>query len=256
MPAPTNHFKARLASGAPQLGLWLSLGTGYAAEIAATAGFDWLLIDGEHSVNDLMTINEQLSALSGHHVSPIVRLPHTEPALIKQALDMGAQTLLCPMVNSADEARGIVKAMRYPPKGIRGVGHILGRASNFGGIPDYIETVEDELCLIVQAESVAAMDALEEICAVDGVDAVFVGPADLCADMGHLPDFNHPDVRAKVLDGLSRIRAAGKAAGIIDMDPDLIQQDIDAGANFIAVGADLVILASALRGLVERWKTP
>jgi len=255
MPAPTNRFKAKLASDTPQIGLWLGLGAGYAAEIAAAAGYDWLLIDGEHAPNDLVTINEQLSALSGHQVSSIVRLPHTDPSLIKQALDMGAQTLLCPMVNSADEAREIVKAMRYPPRGIRGVGHILGRASNFNGIADYMETVEDELCLIVQAESVAAIDALEEICAVDGVDAVFVGPADLCADMGHLPDFNHPDVRAKVLDGLSRIRKAGKAAGIIDVDPDMIQQDIDAGANFIAVGADLVILAGALRGLVDRWKT-
>ena len=254
MPAPKNHFKANLARETVQIGLWLGLSSGYTAEIAAVAGFDWLLIDGEHTPNDLMTINEQLMALSGHDVTPIVRFPHTDPALIKQVLDLGAQTLLCPMVNSADEARAIVKAMRYPPRGIRGVGHVLGRASHFNGIPDYMETVENELCLIVQAETLAAMDALEEICAVDGVDAVFVGPADLCADMGHLPDFNHPDVRAKVLDGLSRIRGAGKAAGIIDMDPAMIDEDITAGANFIAVGADVVLLAGALRGLVDTWK--
>ncbi|SHH97727.1 aldolase/citrate lyase family protein [Marivita hallyeonensis] len=254
MPAPTNRFKANLTGDAPQIGLWLGLCTGYAAEIAAAAGFEWLLIDGEHAPNDLGTINEQLMALSGHTTTPIVRIPHNDPALIKQVLDMGAQTLLCPMVNSAEDAREIVQAMRYPPRGIRGVGHVLGRASNFNGIPDYMATVEDELCLIVQAESVAAMDALEEICAVDGVDAVFIGPADLCADMGHLPDINHPEVRAKVLDGLNRIRSAGKAAGIIDGDPKLIQENIDGGANFIAVGADLIVLAGALRELVQRWK--
>jgi 4-hydroxy-2-oxoheptanedioate aldolase len=255
MPAPLNRFKASLSSGTPSLGFWLGFGSGYAAEIAAHAGFDWLLIDGEHSPNDLITINEQLSALSGHDVSPIVRIPHTDPSLIKQVLDMGAQSLLCPMVNSADEARAIVEAMRYPPRGIRGVGHVLGRASHFNGIPDYIETVEDQLCLIVQAESVAAMDALEEICAVDGVDGVFIGPADLCADMGLLPEFSHPDVRKAVTDGLRRIRKAGKAAGIIDANPDFIQADIDAGANFIALGADVILLADSMRGLVGHWKT-
>ncbi|MGJ8603335.1 MAG: HpcH/HpaI aldolase family protein [Marivita sp.] len=254
MPAPLNRFKASLASNTPSLGFWLGFGTGYAAEIAAHAGFDWLLIDGEHSPNDLGSINEQLSALSGHDVSPIVRIPHNDPSLIKQVLDMGAQTLLCPMVNSADDARAIVSAMRYPPRGIRGVGHVLGRASHFNGIPDYMDTVEDQLCLIVQAETVAAMNALEEICAVDGVDAVFVGPADLCADMGLLPEFGHPDLRKAVTDGLSRIRAAGKAAGIIDGNPDFIQADIDAGANFVALGADVVLLADTMRGLVKTWK--
>lgn len=254
MPAPLNRFKAALASDTPTLGLWLALGTGYAAEIAATAGFDWLLIDGEHAPNDLVTLHEQLMALAGHDVSPVVRIPHNDPALIKQVLDLGAQSLLCPMVNSADEARAIVAATRYPPRGIRGVGHMLGRASAFNGIPDYLETAENQICLIVQAESVAAIDALEEICAVDGVDGVFIGPADLCADMGLLPDTTHPDVRAAVQDGLRRIRATGKAAGIIDGDPALIQQDIDAGANFVALGADVLLLADAMRGLVKTWK--
>lgn len=255
MPAPTNRFKANLTSGNVQLGLWLAMGSGYAAEIAATAGFDWLLIDGEHAPNTLSTLNEQLMALSGHDVSPVVRVPHNDPALIKQLLDLGAQSLLCPMVNSADEARAIVEAMRYPPNGIRGVGHMLGRASGFNAITDYLQTGEDQLCLIVQAESVAAMDAIEEICAVDGVDGVFVGPADLCADMGLLPDVTHPDVRAAVRDGLKRIRAAGKAAGIIDGDPVLIQEDIDSGANIVAVGADVTLLADVMRSLVKTWKT-
>ena len=254
MPAPQNAFKAGLASDRVQLGLWLAMGTGYAAEIAATAGFNWLLIDGEHAPNDLLSIDAQLSALSGHDVSPIVRVPHTDPALIKQVLDLGAQTLLCPMVNSADEARAIVSAMRYPPRGIRGVGHMLGRASRFNGIPDYLETVENQLCLIVQAESVTAIENLEEICAVDGVDGVFIGPADLCADMGLLPEITHPKVRAAVRDGLSRIRATGKAAGIIDGNPDLIQEDIDTGANFVALGAYVLLLGEAMRGLVEMWK--
>jgi 4-hydroxy-2-oxoheptanedioate aldolase len=254
MPAPLNRFKAALTSDSPSLGLWLALGTGYVAEIAASAGFDWLLIDGEHAPNDLVTLHEQLMALSGHEVSPVVRIPHNDPALIKQVLDLGAQSLLCPMVNSAEEARAIVAATRYPPRGIRGVGHMLGRASAFNGIPDYLENAENQICLIVQAESVAAMDALEEICAVDGVDGVFIGPADLCADMGLLPETTHPEVRAAVQDGLRRIRATGKAAGIIDGDPTLIQQDIDAGANFIALGADVLLLADAMRGLVTTWK--
>jgi 4-hydroxy-2-oxoheptanedioate aldolase len=254
MPAPLNRFKATLASDNPSLGLWLALGTGYTTEIAAGAGFDWLLLDGEHAPNDLVTLHEQLMALSGHEVSPVVRIPHNDPSLIKQVLDLGAQSLLCPMVNSAEEARTIVAATRYPPRGIRGVGHMLGRASAFNGIPDYLETAENQICLIVQAESVAAMDALEEICAVDGVDGVFIGPADLCADMGLLPDITHPDVRAAVQDGLRRIRAAGKAAGVIDADPTLIQQDIDAGANFIALGADVILLADTMRGLVTTWK--
>lgn len=254
MPAPLNRFKASLTSGTPTLGLWLALGTTYTAEIAASAGFDWLLIDGEHAPNDLVTIHEHLMALSGHDVSPVVRIPHNAPALIKQLLDLGAQSLLCPMVNSAEEAREIVAATRYPPRGIRGVGHMLGRASAFNGIPDYLDTAENQICIIVQAESIAAMEALEEICAVDGVDGVFIGPADLCADMGLLPNITHPDVRAAVQDGLRRIRATGKAAGIIDADPALIQQDIDAGANFVALGADVILLADAMRGLVTTWK--
>ncbi|MCK0150357.1 HpcH/HpaI aldolase/citrate lyase family protein [Marivita sp. S6314] len=255
MPAPINQFKTALASDTPQFGLWLALANGYTAEIAATSGFDWLLLDGEHAPNDLDTLNTQLMALSGHDVSPVVRIPHNDPALIKQVLDMGAQTLLCPMVNSAREAQAIVEAMRYPPRGIRGVGHMLGRASGFNGVPDYLQTAEDQLCLIVQAESVAAIDALEEICAVDGVNGVFIGPADLCADMGLLPDITHPDVRITVRDGLARIRKAGKAAGIIDGDPDLIREDLDAGANFVALGADVLLLADAMRSLSHSWKT-
>lgn len=254
MPVPTNQFKARLQTDVPQFGLWLSLGSSYTAEIAATAGFDWLLIDGEHGPNDLLTIRDQLMVLAGHDVSPVVRLPHNDPALIKQMLDIGAQSLLCPMVTSADEARAIVRAMRYPPQGIRGVGHMLGRASSFNGNPHYLGTAEDQLCLLVQAESVAAMDALEDICAVDGVDGVFIGPADLCADMGLLPDITHPDVRAAIEDGLRRIRASGKAAGIIDGDQTLIRQDIAAGANVVAVGADVLLLADAMRGLSRTWK--
>ena len=254
MPAPINFFKTRLTSNTPQLGLWLALSSGYTAEIAAEAGFDWLLIDGEHAPNDLMTINEQLMALSGHKVSPVVRIPHNDTALIKQVLDLGAQSLLCPMVNSAEEAREIVRAMRYPPNGVRGVGHMLGRGSKFNATSDYLETAENQLCLIVQIESVSAMDAIEEICAVDGVDGAFIGPADLCADMGLLPDITHPDVRAAVQNGLRRIRATGKAAGIIDGDPELIQQDIDAGANFIALGADLLLLTQSMRSLVTTWQ--
>lgn len=254
MQVPTNRFKADLAAGRRSLGIWLGLTSAYVAEIAAHAGFDWAVIDAEHVPNDLGGVTAQLTALSGHPISPLVRVPQNDPALIKQVLDAGAQTLLCPMVESAEDARAIVRAMRYPPRGMRGVGYMLGRASRFSLVEDYARDAETELCLVVQVESRKGLAAVEEICAVDGVDAVFIGPADLAADMGHVTELAHPEVRAAVSDGLRRISAAGTPAGIIDGPDEVVARDFEDGAQFVALGADVILLAQSMRALADRWK--
>ncbi|WP_369795987.1 HpcH/HpaI aldolase/citrate lyase family protein [Puniceibacterium sp. IMCC21224] len=224
----------------------------YAAEVVARSGFDWVLIDGEHAPNDLPSVTRQLQVVSPF-TAPIVRLPMSEPWLIKQVLDAGAQTLLIPMVNSAEDARALVRAMRYPPDGIRGMGHVLGRGSNFGRIADYSASANDQMCLIVQIETRAAVEALDEIMAVDGVDGVFVGPADLACDMGYTNDMNNPVMLDVVADTLRRITAAGKPAGIIDFPDAAIDQHFANGAQFVAVGADVVMLGRLLADLASKW---
>lgn len=249
MPAPENLLKRRLLAKEVTHGLWLGMADAYAAEMAGTAGFDWLLIDGEHAPNDLRSISAQLAVLLASPSAPVVRLPVGDAARIKQALDIGAQNLLIPMVDSADQARMLVEATRYPPQGIRGVGSALARASRFSAIPDYLTTANDQICLILQVESVKGMAALDAILAVDGVDCVFFGPSDLAADMGHLGNAGHPDVRAAIFDGLRRTRAAGKAAGILATDPAFIAEAKAAGANFLGVGIDVMLFTQALRNL-------
>lgn len=253
MAAPQNRFKASLANGTRSIGCWMGLCDPYSAEITARAGFDWVLIDGEHAPNDLAAITRQLQVLEPH-TSPIVRLPMQEPWLIKQVLEAGAQSLLIPMVNSADEARALVRAMRYPPKGIRGVGHALGRASQFGTVQDYAATANAQMCLIVQVETRAGLGALDEILTVEGVDAVFVGPADLAADMGHGTNPAAPEMQAVIADTLRRIAASDKAAGIIDFSDDALAQHFGNGAQFVAVTADVVFLANGLRALATKWQ--
>ena len=253
MPAPENRFKALLTGGRRSIGMWMGFCDPYVAEAVARAGFDWVLIDGEHAPNDLHAIVRQLQVVEPH-VAPVVRLPMAEPWLIKQVLDAGAQSLLIPMVNSAEEARAVVRAMRYPPRGIRGLGHALGRGSNFGAVADYVTTIEEQLCLVVQIESRQAVENLEEILAVEGVDAAFVGPADLAADCGHAADIGHPDMQDLVARTLRRIAAAGKPAGIIDFPDAAIEGHFANGAQFVAVGADLIVFAAAMRGLAQKWK--
>lgn len=253
MPAPQNSLKRRLQAGEVMHGIWLGLADPYTAEIAGTAGFDWLLIDGEHAPNDIRSTMAQLAVLEASPSSPVVRLPDGDPVKIKQALDIGAQSLLIPMVDSVDQARLIVQATRYPPQGFRGVGSSLARASRFAGIPDYLTTANDQICLILQVESMAGMVALDGILGLEGVDAVFFGPADLAADMGHLGNAAHPEVREAIYDGLRRTRAAGKAAGILATDDSFIDAAKAAGANFVGVGIDVTILAGALRALAARF---
>jgi 4-hydroxy-2-oxoheptanedioate aldolase len=255
MPAPQNTLKRRLLAGEVMHGLWLSMANPYAAEMAGTAGFDWLLIDGEHAPNDLQSMMAQLAVLERSGSAPVVRLPDGDPVKVKQVLDIGAQNLLIPMVDSADQARMLVRATRYPPKGFRGVGASAARASRFGAIQDYLTTANDEICLILQVESVAGMAALADILAIDGVDAVFFGPSDLAADMGHLGRSDMPVVREAIYDGLSRTRAAGKAAGILATEPGFIDAAKAAGANFVGVGVDVSLYTGALRGLAARYRS-
>ncbi len=250
MPAPRNHLKHRLAAGEVTHGIWLGLADSYAAEIADTAGFDWLLLDGEHAPNDIRSLSAQIGVL--RNSTPVVRLPDDDPAKIKQALDIGAQTLLIPMVNGAVQAERAAKACRYPPEGFRGVGSALARASSFAAIPDYLMTANAEICLIVQVETRAGLAAIEDIASVEGIDGIFIGPSDLAADMGYLGRPGQPDVRQAVLDGLARIRQAGKAAGVLTTDEAMIVDCKTAGANFVGVGIDVTLLAGALRTLAAK----
>jgi 4-hydroxy-2-oxoheptanedioate aldolase len=258
MPAPHNPFKAALRAGELQIGCWLGLADPYIAEISASAGFDWLLVDGEHAPNDLRSIVAQLQVLAGRNSHAVVRPPIGETWIIKQLLDAGAQSLLIPMVESAEQARVLVDAVTYPPHGIRGVGSALARASDFSGISDYLATARDEICLIAQVENQKGMAALDEILAVDGLDGVFIGPSDLAADMGFLGQADVPEVKEAVLTAMQKIIQSDKAAGILTLDKELQKQCLDIGASFIATEIDVTLFARnmgmALQCAVENLK--
>ncbi|SNS49580.1 2,4-dihydroxyhept-2-enedioate aldolase [Noviherbaspirillum humi] len=249
-----NSFKAAIQSGKPQIGFWLSLANPYTAEICATAGYDWLLIDGEHAPNDVRSVLAQLQAVAPYPGHPIVRPVAGEAPLIKQMLDIGAQTLLVPMIDTAEQARDMVKAVRYPPHGIRGVGAAVARASLWGDRGDYLQRANDEVCLLVQAETATALDNLEAICAVDGVDGVFIGPADLSASLGHLGNPGHPDVQQVIDDTIHRILKSGKAAGTLTSDIAAARRYLDMGCQFVAVGIDTRALAGSVRALRAEFK--
>lgn len=254
MAAPVNILKQKLAAGQLQTGCWLGLVDPYAAEIAGTAGFDWLLIDGEHGPNGITQNSNQIGALQNSDSEVIVRVPVGEDWIIKQVLDAGAQTVMVPMVETGDQAQAMVRAMRYAPEGVRGVGAALGRASGWMGIADYTTTANGQMCLIVQVEAQRALDNLDDILAVEGVDAVFIGPADLAADMGYLGDPDAPEVQAAMEDAVKRIRASGKAAGIMCVDPEFARKAIGWGANFAAVAVDALTLATGLRKTAAAYK--
>ncbi len=246
MTAPRNALKAALAEGRLQRGAWLNLGSEVTAEMAGRAGFDWAVADGEHGPWDPTALRRQLIALEGTGCSGVLRVPAAEDWILKQGLDLGAQTLLVPMIDGAEEAAKVVRACRYPPEGLRGMGASVARAAAYGATPDYAQTAANEICIIVQAESRAAMGALEAICAVDGVDAVFIGPADLGADMGLRHDLDADALWDEVILGLSRIRASGKAAGVLAMSDRRRAQCIEAGATFLGVASDAMLLQAAL----------
>ncbi|UWQ53538.1 HpcH/HpaI aldolase/citrate lyase family protein [Leisingera caerulea] len=254
MPAPKNTFKQALSQGKRQIGCWMSFADGQIAEIMGTCGFDWLVIDGEHAPNDIRSIRDQLMALAASPSHPVVRVPVGETWMIKQVLDAGAQTVLVPIVESADQARELVRACHYPPKGVRGVGATAARATMFGSVSEYIQTADQEVCLLVQVENRAGMAALDEILQVEGIDGVFIGPADLSTDMGHQGNSAHPEVRAVIADAITRIKAAGIAPGILGTTDEATQAYADMGAQFLAVGIDVMVLARNARDLAAKWK--
>ena len=244
-----NRFKRALLRGERQIGLWTGLGTSFATEVVAGAGFDWLCLDTEHSPADPLTVLPQLQTLAGYPaVSAVVRPAANDPVLIKRFLDLGAQTLLIPMVNSAEEAKAAVAATRYPPEGLRGVS-ALTRATRFGRVAGYFDGASAEICVLVQIETKAALAQIEAIAAVEGVDGLFIGPADLAASLGYGANQSHDGLRAEVLAAIARIRLAGKPAGLLTGDPVLQRAAIAAGVEFIALGVDLGILARGAEAL-------
>ena len=257
-PLPINHFKRALAEGRAQIGLWCSLPDPYVSEIVAGAGYDWLMFDTEHSPTDVPRMLQQLQAAASAvpagavPSSAVVRPAWNDTVLIKRYLDIGVQTLLLPFVQNADEARAAVRAMRYAPEGIRGMGGST-RATNYGRVQGYVQHAHEALCLLVQVETREALDRLEEIANVDGVDGVFIGPADLSASMGHPGNPGHPEVRAAIDGAIARIRACGKAPGILLLDEARARECLDLGALFVAVAMDLQILARGAESVAARF---
>ena len=249
-----NRFKRALASGQMQVGLWSGLSNNVTVEVLANAGFDWLLLDTEHSPNELPMVYSQLLAISQGSAHPIVRPPWNDTVTIKRYLDIGVQTLLIPFVQNAEEARSAVAATRYPPLGVRGYS-AAARASDYGRIKDYPTQCEAQLCVLVQVETPLALANIETIAAVDGVDGIFIGPGDLAAAMGHIGNPKHPEVVAAIEDAIRRIRACGRPAGILSGDEALALHCIEIGCNFIAVGSDIGILARGAEALAARFKT-
>jgi len=254
MRIPVNTFKQRLLAGETQIGLWLALADAYCAELLAGSGFDWLLIDAEHAPNDVRTVLAQLQAIAPYPVQPVVRPVVGDAALIKQYLDIGAQTLLIPMVESAEQAAQMVAAMRYPPNGIRGVGSALARSSRWNGIADYLHKADAEMCLLAQVESSQALTQVAAIANTEGVDGVFFGPADLSASLGFLGNPGAPEVQQAIIDGIAKVRDAGKAAGVLSADLVLARRYLEQGATFVAVGADTTLLVQAARQLASAFQ--
>ena len=263
MQTPANTFKQALQQRRTQIGLWLDLAHGLSTELLAGIGYDWLLIDGEHGPNDLRSVLAQLQAIGsarssfpGLATQALVRLPHGDTALIKQYLDLGAQTLLIPMVDTAEQAAQLARAMRYPPAGIRGMGSAVARSSRWQGYPRYIDEADQQVCLLVQAETVQALKNIDAIAATPGVDGVFIGPFDLSVSMGYPGQVEHPAVQSAMEDAVARILRAGKAPGILAMTEAQARKWLAAGVVFVGVGADTVLLANAARELLNRYKLP
>ncbi len=250
MKIPQNQFKQALGEDRVQYGFWLGLASPVSAELCACIGFDWLLIDGEHAPNEIGSVLSQLQAIEGTGTHAIVRLADGHATRIKQYLDLGAQTLLVPMVDTAEQAEELVASVRYPPRGIRGLATSITRASRWTQIENYAQEAEQQVCLIVQAETVTALDNLKAITAVDGVDAVFIGPSDLSASMGYLGQPGHPEVQATVAQALQEISAAGKAAGTLAGSPEAIRTHAGNGAKFLGIGSDSALLVSGAKGLL------
>jgi len=253
MDLPKNNFKHAIRAGRQQIGLWVSLANPYSAELVAGSGFDWLVLDGEHSPNAPTTVISQLQAVAAYPVSAIVRPAWNDKVLIKRYLDIGAQSLLIPYVQNANEAAEAVAAIRYPTRGVRGVAGVT-RASRFGRVADYARRAEEELCLLVQIETREGLESLEAIAKTDGVDGVFIGPADLAAALGHLGNQQHPEVQSAIQDAIKRIRGLGKPAGILATDEASTRRYIEWGTTFTAVGLDAMVLARETEKLAAKFR--
>ena len=261
---PTNRFKQRMAAGETQIGLWSVLADGYSAEIIAGCGYDWLLLDAEHGPNDLRSVLAQLQGIAAAGSllggmaqdlsQPVVRLPHGDTVLIKQYLEVGVQNLLIPMVNTAAQAAELVRAVRYPPLGIRGMGSGLGRSSRWGRLTDYVSAAADNICLVVQIETVQALENLGEIAATEGVDGVLFGPADLAADMGYPEQRSHPEVTRAIQYGIATAKSAGTPSGIMLTDVAAAQEWLHNGITFAGVGVDSSLLVRAADELLAHFR--
>jgi 4-hydroxy-2-oxoheptanedioate aldolase len=254
MELPQNPFKRALKAGKPQIGLWSTLSSSYTVEAVAGAGFDWLLLDSEHSPVDIENLLTQLQAAAPYASHPIVRIPWNDMVNTKRVLDIGAQSLLIPYVQTAEEARSAVAATRYPPAGVRGVAGTT-RATRFGRVREYAKRAHEEICVLVQVETQSALGSIEAICAVDGVDGVFIGPADLHASMGHAGETANAKVKPLIDDAIRRIRKAGKAPGILTPNEADARHWLECGALFVAVGSDAGILARGADALAAKFKS-
>ncbi|MBB1633115.1 2-dehydro-3-deoxyglucarate aldolase [Cupriavidus sp. UME77] len=253
MPSPLpNRFRADVLAHKRVIGCWCSLGNATTTEILGLAGFDWLLLDGEHSPNDVLTFIPQLMALQGSVSAPVVRPPANDPVLLKRLLDIGFYNFLIPFVESAEQAGRAVSATRYPPAGVRGVSSVQ-RSNRYGTVPDYFSQINDNICVLVQIESRKGVDAADEICAVDGVDGIFIGPNDLAAAYGHLGNPNHPEVQAQVARIFEAARRAGKAVGTLTPVEADARRYLDMGASFVAVGVDQSLFRTATQALRDRF---
>ncbi len=253
MPLRLTFRDALAEASRPLAGMWVCSGSPVVAEIVAGAGLDWLLIDMEHSPHSLESVLAQLHAVAGSASTPVVRVPIGDAVTIKQVLDLGAQNILVPMVSTPAEARAAVAAVRYPPRGARGVGSALARSARWNRVADYLENADAYVSLFVQIETAAGVDHAAEIAAVDGVDGVFVGPSDLAASLGFLGDQTHPEVVAAVRRAFDAVRSAGKPVGVNAFDPAVAEAYVEAGAAFVLVGADVALLARGSEALAARW---
>lgn len=260
MDMPKNKLKQALLAGQTQIGVFLGLADPYSAEIVAGTGFDFLLIDAEHGPNDTRTVLSQLQAMAPYGAAPfnshaMVRPPKGDTVLIKQYLDIGVQSLLVPMIESAEQAEEMVRAVRYPPVGVRGVGTALARAARWNGVDGYFKQADGEMFLMLQIESVKGLENLEAIANVEGVDGVFIGPSDLAASMGYLGQPGHPEVKAAVENAIDRIAATGRIPGVFTADPEIAKVYKSKGARFLIVGVDTLLLRNAAVKLAASFKT-
>lgn len=251
-----NQFKKGLESGRSQFGLWLGIPDNTIAELMAGAGFDWLLIDHEHGPYDFRDIMTHLQAMAAYDVAPIVRPVDANPALLKKLCDIGAQSFIVPMIDTAEQAADVVAAVKYPPAGRRGLGTSMARAAKWNTVSGYLGHANENICVIVQAETTTAIQNLDAIAAVEGIDGIFFGPSDLSASMGHAGNVSHPDVVETISDSIRKVREASKYAGLLCLDSTQVKHYLDCGANFVGVGVDTLLIGNAARQLAAQFCPP